>query len=82
MYVVHLKPVELESESGRPRLHDLEVIESDWIIPSFHLSSAGDEILTLNVTTNTTLKTNMFYNTTLITTMEMMEVGDFQFCKW
>ena len=81
MYVVHLKPVELEPESGRPRLHDLEVIESDWIIPSFHLSSAGDEILTLNVTTNTTLRTNMFYNTTLITTMEMMEVGDFQFCK-
>ena len=81
MYVVHLKPVELETDSGRSRLHELEVIESDWVIPSLHLSSAGDEILTLNVTTNSTLRTNTFYNATLITTMDTMEVGNFQFCK-
>ena len=81
VYVVHLEPVELERSNRGSRLHELEVTESDWIIPSLHLSSAGDGKLTLNVTTNSTLRTNMLYNTTLITAMGMTEVGSFQFCK-
>ena len=76
VYVVYLEPVDLERGN---RGH--EVTESDWIIPSLYLSIAGDEILTLNVTTNTTLRMNTLYNTTLFTATEMVEVGSFQFCK-
>ena len=78
VYVVYLEPVDLERGNRR---HELEVTESDWIIPSLHLSIAGDKILTLNVTTNSTLRMNTLYNTTLFTAMEMVEVGSFQFCE-
>ena len=50
---------------------------SNQIIPSV----SDDGKLTLNVTTNSTLSANTFYNATLITTMDMVEAGNFQFCK-
>ena len=50
---------------------------SNQIIPSV----SGDGTLTLIVTANSTLSTNMFYYATLFTTMDMMEAGNFQFCK-
>ena len=71
--MVHLESVEPNRVGSRS-----EVIESDWIIPSLDV---GDEKLTLNVTTNSTLSTNMIYNVTLITAMEMIEAGNVQFCK-
>ena len=67
MYVIHFEQ-EIGNEGSEPYM-----IKSDWIIPS--LSDSGDETLTLNVTTNTTLSTNMFYRATLITTMDMIEAG-------
>ena len=68
VYVVHLF-----LESVEP-----EVIGSNQIIPSL---GSSDGSVTLNVTTNSTLSTNMFYRATLFTAMGMMEAGDFQFCK-
>ena len=53
------------------------MIESGQIIPDVSI----DGILTLNVTTNSTLSPNTFYNATLITAMDMDEAGSFQFCK-
>ena len=53
-----------------------EVIESDWIFPMVN----GNGSVKLNVTTNSTLSTNMFYQAT-ITTMDMTEAGSFQFSK-
>ena len=79
VYVIHLESVELNRVGSR--LYKPEVIESDWIIPSLNTSDVGGGNLTLNVTTNSTLSTNMFYRATLITTMDMVEAGDFQFCK-
>ena len=69
MYVVHLEPVE--------PVADNEGLERKWIIPSVDENGS----VTLNVTTNSTLSTNMFYNATLITTMDMTEAGNIQFCK-
>ena len=57
--------------------NELVVIETGLIIPSVN---SGDETLTLNVTTNTILSTNMHYHAILITTMDAVEAGDFQFC--
>ena len=79
VYVVHLKSVKLETGRERSVLH--EMLESDWIIPRLDISSPEDRKLILNVTTNTTLSTNMFYQATLITTMDMVEAGNIQFCK-
>ena len=76
VYVIHFEQEIGNEGSG---LHEPYMIKSDWIIPS--VSDAGDETLTLNVTTNTTLSTNEFYRATLITTVNMMEAGSFQFCK-
>ena len=67
--MVHLEPVTGSEGLG--------LIESDWIIP--RVDDNGR--LTLNVTTNSTLSTNMFYNATIITTMDMMEAGSILFCK-
>ena len=70
MYVVDLEPV-IGSEG-------LGVIESNWIIP--RVDDNGR--LILNVTTNSTLSTNMFYNATLFTAMDMVEAGSILFCKY
>ena len=69
MYVVHLEPV--EPVAGN------EELESKWITPSVDENGS----VTLNVTTNTTLNTNMFYRATFITTMDMTTAGNIQFCK-
>ena len=61
-------------------LYELEVTESNWIIP--YGNNSGDRKLTLNVTTNSILSANTLYQATLITTMDMTEAGRFQFCKW
>ena len=66
-YVVYLKPGNEE----------LGLIESDWIIPTVDVNGS----MKLNVTTNTTLSTNMFYNATFITAMDMVEAGSILFCK-
>ena len=58
------------------RLESVEQ-EIDGVIPNV----SSDGRLTLNVTTNSTLSTNTFYRATLITTMDLMEAGSFQFCK-
>ena len=79
VYVVHLESVELEAGSGVSGLHEL--IESEPIIPSVDDSGDGIARLTLNVTTNSTLGTNMFYRATLITTMDTMEAGSIRLCK-
>ena len=80
VYVVRLKSVKLETGRGRSVLH--EMIESDLILPRLDMSGSGDRKLILNVTTNSTLSNNMFYTATLITTMDMMEAGNIQFCKY
>ena len=76
MYVIYFEQEIGNEGSG---LHEPNIIKSNWIIPS--VSDAGDETLTLNVTTNTTLSANMHYRATLITTIDTVEAGDFQFCK-
>ena len=53
----------------RSGFHELVVIETGLNIPSVN---SGDETLTLNVTTNTILSTNMHYHAILITTMDMV----------
>ena len=64
MYImVRLESVELETGSGESGLHKL--IKTDPIIPSVDDSGDGEGRLYLNVTTNSTLSTNMFYNATL-----------------
>ena len=75
MYVVHFEKETGKEGSG---LNVTEVIESNSIVPSVNVNGS----VTLNVTTNSTLSTNMFYRATLITAMDMMEAGDFQFCKY
>ena len=79
VYVVGLESVKLETSRSRSVLH--EVIESGLIIPRLDMSGSGDQKLTLNVTINSTLSTNTFYQATLITAMDMMEAGSIQFCK-
>ena len=76
VYVIHFGQ-EIGNEGSA--FHEPNMIKSDWIIPS--VSDSGDETLTLNVTTNTTLSTNMFYRATLITTMDMIVAGSILFCK-
>ena len=76
VYLVHFEEETGSQESG------VYEIESDWIIPSLNISNVGDEKMTLNVTTNSTLGTNKLYQATLITTMDLMEAGSFQFCKY
>ena len=76
VYVIHFEQ-ELGNEGSG--LHEPNIIKSNWIIPS--VSYSGDETLTLNVTTNTTLSANMHYRATLITTIDTVEAADFQFCK-
>ena len=73
MYLVHF---EQETGSGGSGQYGPEVIESNWIIP--RVDDNGN--LTLNVTTNSSLSTNMFYNATLFTAMDMMEAGSILFC--
>ena len=73
MYLIHIEK-EIGSEGS-----GLEVIESDWIIPSDNIS--GDGKLTLKVITNSTLSENTFYQATLINAMNMTEDGNIQFCK-
>ena len=80
MYVVRLKSVKLETGSGGSGLHEL--IETGPIIPSVDGSGDGEGRLSLNVTTNSTLSTNMFYKATLITILDMMEAGNVQLCKY
>ena len=77
VYVLQLEPVGPERGSVGSGFHELVVIQTGLIIPSVH---SGDETLTLNVTTSSTLSTNMHYQAILITTMDMVEAGDFQFC--
>ena len=54
----------------------LGLVESNWIIPSVNVNGS----FTLNVTTNCTLSANMFYNATVITTINMTMAGNIQFC--
>ena len=70
VYVVYLKAGTGNEELG--------LIESDWIIPTVDVNGS----MKLNVTTNTTLNTNMFYTVTLITAMDMVEAGSILFCKY
>ena len=72
--------MELETGSGGLEFHNL--IETDPIIPSVDVSGDGEGRLSLNVTTNSTLSTNMFYKATLITILDMMEAGNVQLCKY
>lgn len=69
VYVVHM-----ESETGN---EGSGLTESDWVIPSVNENG----LVTLNMTTNSTLSANTFYRATLITTMDMMEIGSVLFCK-
>ena len=71
-YVVHLELMKPVTGSER-----LGLIESNWIIPSVNVNGS----FKLNVTTNSTLSANMFYNATVITTINMMMAGNIQFCK-
>ena len=68
--MVHLEPVAGSEGLG--------LIESNWIIPRVD----DNGILTLNVTTNSTLSTNMFYRATLFTAMDMVEAESILFCKY
>ena len=79
MYVVQLVPVGVERGSMGSGFHELEVIQTGLIIPS--VNDSRDGTLTLTVTTQTPLNTNMFYQATLITTMDIVEAGNVQFCK-
>ena len=79
MYVVQLVPVSVERDSMGSGFHELAVIETGLIVPSVNDSRDGTPTLTLTI--QTTLNTNTFYQATLITTMDMVEAGDFQFCK-
>ena len=69
-YVVYLKSGTVNEE--------LRLIESDWIIPTVDVNGS----MKLNVTTNTTLNTNMFYTATLITAVDMVEAGSILLCKY
>ena len=79
MYVVQLVPVGVERGSMGSGFHELEVIQTGLIIPS--VNDSRDGMPTLTLTIQATLNTNMFYQATLITTMDMVEAGNVQFCK-
>ena len=72
IYAVRLESVKQSSD----RLGLPELIESGWIVPKFNNGK-----IKFSVNTNSALSTNMFYNATLITAIEMLEAGSFQFCK-
>ena len=76
MYEIYLESAEQETGKGGPGL-EYET-ERGQIISRFDIS---DGKLTLNVTTNSTLSTNMFYQATLFTTFNRMEAGSIRFCK-
>ena len=77
--ILQLESVELNRGRGESRgLDELEVIQCTQLLPSI------DDVngkLVLNVTSNYTLSTNMFYQATLIYTMGMIEAGSARFCK-
>jgi len=79
VYLVHIEPLELDTDSEGSGLN--QSIKSEPIIPSVNDSGDGKRRLTLNVTTNSFLDTNMFYNATLITISDGIEAGSIQFCK-
>jgi len=79
VYLVRIEPLELDTDSEGSRLNEL--IKSKPIIPSVDNSEDGKGRLTLNVTTNSFLDTNMFYNATLLTIPDGVEAGSIQFCK-
>ena len=79
VYQVRIEPSELDTDSEGSRLNEL--IKSKPIIPSVDDSGDGKVRLTLNVTTNSSLDPNMFYNATLITISDGVEAGSIQFCK-
>jgi len=79
VYLVHIEPLKLDTDSEGSRLNEL--IKSEPIIPSVNDSGDGKVRLTLNVTTNSFLDTNMFYNATLLTIPDGVEAGSIQFCK-
>ena len=79
MYQVRIEPLELDTDNEGSRLNKL--IKSEPIIPTFNDSGDGKGRLTLNVTTNSSLDPNMFYNATLITISDGVEAGSIQFCK-
>ena len=68
--------VEIEEETDNGELDGPDVIKTGTIIPSVD----DDGNLTLNVTTNSTLGTNMFYQATLITASNRPS-GSTRFCK-
>ena len=67
--------VEIDEESDNGELHGPKMIKIT-IIPSVD----DDGNLTLNITTNSTLGTNMFYQATL-TTASNRQSASTQFCK-
>ena len=69
-----MDPVEETDSEG---MRELGVLETGQIIPSVNDSG----ILTLNVTTNSTLSTNAFYQAKVITAIGMVDVGSSRFCK-
>ena len=73
VYIVRLESV--EQERGGSQHFETD---SDGVIPNV----SSDGRLTLNVTTNSTMSTNTFYQATLNTTMDLIEAGSFQFCKY
>ena len=79
MYLVDIEPSELDTDSEGSRLNEL--IKSEPIVPSVDDSGGGERRLTLNVTTNSSLDPNMFYNATLLTISDGVEAGSIQFCK-
>ena len=79
MYLVDIEPSELDTDSEGSRLNEL--IKSEPIVPSVDDSGGGKRRLTLNVTTNSSLDTNMFYNATLIAIPDGVEAGSIRFCK-
>ena len=79
MYQVRIEPLELHTDREGSRLNEL--IKSEPIVPSVDDSGGGKRRLTLNVTTNSSLDPNMFYNATLLTISDGVEAGSIQFCK-
>ena len=77
--VLHLESVQLKSgRKDSRRLSELEVIKCTHTLLSI---DGVNGKLTLNVTSNSTLITNMFYQATLIYAMGMIEAGNARFCK-
>ena len=74
MYEVYLDPVE---ETDRGGMRESQVLKTGLIIPS--VNNSGN--LTLNVTTNSTLSTNAFYQAKVIAATSLVDVGSSRFCK-